>query len=82
MKINGNVTCIVAGATANPRKDGSGFYYNLSVIDAETNEAGMISCDESVYQIVSSKEFKRFQSYSLGTSYDSNYKWLRIVSIN
>lgn len=82
MKINGFFTSIVAGATSNPRKDGSGFYYNLSLIDEETNEAGMISCDENVFNLVSNKDFKRFSAHKLGTIYDSQYKWLRIVSID
>ena len=82
MKINGFFQSIVAGATANPRKDGSGFYYNLSLFDEATNEAGMLSCEEEVYKIVSSKDFKPFTSHKLGTVYDSQYKWLRISSID
>lgn len=82
MKINGFFNSIIAGATATPRKDGSGYYYNLSLIDEETNEAGMISCEQAVYDVVSSKDFKRFTPHKLGTIYDSQYKWLRITSID
>lgn len=82
MKINGSFKGIVAGATSAPRKDGSGFYYNLSIIDEETNEAGMLSCEESVFNVVSNKDFKRFTAHILGTVYDSQYKWLRITSID
>lgn len=81
MKINGTTKFIIAGATATPRKDGSGCFYQLSCIDSETQEAGMLSCSEEVYALVSSKDFKRYSEHEVNTVYDSQYKSMRVTKV-
>lgn len=81
MKINGTAKFIIAGATATARKDGSGYFYQVSCIDPDTQEAGMLSCSEDVYNMITSKEFKRYTEHVATTVYDSQYKSMRVNQV-